>query len=257
MTGHIHSSREGAVVTLTIANPARRNAITLAMYDSLEEQFAAIGADPSVRALVLRGHGEAFAGGTDIGELAAIRTGADGVAYEAQMRRVQEGLLALDVPVVSVVRGPCAGGGLVLAALSDLVLCSDDARFGSPIARTIANTFSATSLARLQQCFGRRATAEMLFTGRLLSAERAAQAGFVTDVVPAGELEARLTELLEEVLACAPLTLRSFKQLGRRLDEQAGQVQVEDIYATIYSSHDFHEGVTAFLDRRTPKFRGD
>lgn len=256
MTGRILADRDGPVVTLTIANPARRNAISLAMYDTLEEQFAAIAGDSSVRAVVLRGQGEAFAGGTDIHELAEIRTGADGVAYEARMRQVQEGLLALDVPIISVVRGACAGGGLVFAALSDLVLCSDDARFGSPIARTIANTLSATSLARLNECFGRRATAEMLFTGKLLSAERAAAAGFVTEVVPADELDARLADLLTDVLACAPLTLRSFKEFGRRLDASAAQVQVADVYDQIYASLDFHEGVAAFLTRRPPSFQG-
>ncbi len=180
MSGRVLVDRGDIAVTLTLSNPERRNALSFEMYDTLEAEFAAIAADPAVRALVLRGDAGSFAGGTDIRHLVDITTGDEGVAYEKHMRRVQEGLLALRIPIISVVDGPCVGGGLVLAALSDLVFCTPRSRFGSPIARTLGNTLSPTSIRRLQACAGPRRTSEMLLTGRLLSAEEAERCGLVT-----------------------------------------------------------------------------
>lgn len=256
MSGEILVARDAEVVTLTISHPARRNALTLAMYDALERECAAVSGDPTVRALVLKGAAGAFAGGSDIRHVADIRTGEDGVDYEARMARVQQGLLAVQVPVIAVVDGPCVGGGLVLAALSDIVLCTPGSRFGAPIALTLGNILSPTSIARLQQCFGRRATSEMLLTGRLLSASEAADAGFVTAVVEEAEIDARLTSTLDAIRRCAPLTLRSFKEFERRIDAQLANVQTADVYREVYGSADFREGVEAFLSRRPARFEG-
>lgn len=256
MTGQVLVDRADAVVTLTLSHPERRNALTYEMYDALERACTEVAADPSVRVLVLRGAGGAFAGGTDIRHLADLRSGQDGVDYEARMRQVQEALLALRIPVLAVVEGVCVGGGLVLAALSDLVLCTPDARFGSPIARTLGNTLSATSLARLHACLGRRRTSEILLTGRLLDAEEALRAGFVTAVVEPEHLAARVADTVEAILGCAPLSLRSFKELERRLDAAAAQVPVDDVYAEVYGSQDFRTGVEAFLARRPARFEG-
>lgn len=256
MTGRVLVERADDVVLVTLSHPERRNALTYAMYDALRAALVDAAGDETVRAVVLRGADGAFAGGTDIRHLVDIASGDEGVRYEARMREVQESLLALRVPVVAVVEGPCVGGGLVLAALSDIVLCTPDARFGSPIARTIGNTLSATSLARLQQCLGRRRTSEMLLTGRLLDAAEAAAAGFVTAVVEPARLAERLGEVLDAVRACAPLSLWSFKELDRRLDAAAAAVEVADVYRRVYGSRDFHEGVEAFLAHRAARFEG-
>ncbi len=256
MTGEVRVEFRDAVVHVTLAHPGRRNALTYDMYDALAAALRDAGHDPAVRAVVLRGADGAFAGGTDIRHLADLRTGEDGVVYEARMRAVQETLLDLRVPVVAVVEGACVGGGLVLAALSDLVVCTPDARFGSPIARTIGNTLSATSLARLHACLGRRRTAQMLLTGRLLDADEALAAGFVTAVLPPADLDGWLEEVLAAVRACAPLSLWSFKEVERRLDAAAAAVPVDDVYRRVYGSADFREGVEAFLAHRPPRYEG-
>jgi len=256
MSGTVTADRRDGVLTVTLSYPERRNAITREMYAHLEAVLGSAAEDPELRALVLRGAGGAFAGGTDIRWLEEIRSGEDGVAYEARMREVQRGLIALDVPIISVVDGACVGGGLVLAALSDLVLCTPGSRFGSPIARTIGNTLSPTSIHRLATTFGRRRTAEMLFTARLLGADEAHDAGFVNAVLDPEALEERLTEMLAAIRSCAPLSLRSFRRLWRRVDAAVAEIEHDDVYADVYGSADFAEGVQAFLGRRDPRFEG-
>lgn len=256
MNGRVIIDHDNGVVTLTLSNPARRNAISPEMYDALEHECTRLVDDASVRTLVLRGAGAAFAGGTDIRSLADIRSGDQGVEYEAHMRRVQGALLALRIPIIAMVNGACVGGGLVLAALSDIVFCTPASRFGSPIARTIGNTLSATSLASLQQRLGRRMTSEMLLTGRLLSAQEAHAAGFVTAVLDEQPLEERLASTLQAINACAPLTLRSFKELERRIDAHLERIPTDDVYREIYDSADFREGVDAFLSKRPARFEG-
>lgn len=256
MTAAVTAIFADDVATITLDNRAARNAITREMYDEFERALDTCGSDRSLRALVLRGADGAFAGGTDIAWLTEIRSGAQGVDYEAHMRRVQHRLTALDVPIISVVDGPCVGGGLVLAALSDLVFCTPNSQFGSPIARTIGNTLSPTSIARLRETFGRRRTAELLFTARLFPADEAWRAGFVNEVIDPAEIEARVTSALQTIRSCAPLTLRSFREFGRRIDAAVSQVEHDDVYASIYASADFAEGATAFLEKRRPRFEG-
>lgn len=256
MTGLVEISRHEGIVTLKFNNPSRRNAISLEMYATLEGECARLASDDSARVVVLRGAGGHFAGGTDIGDLTGIRTGDDGVRYEAHMRRVQRGFLDLRIPIIAVVEGACVGGGLVLAAISDLVLCTPDARFGSPIAFTLGNTLSATSLARLSATFGRRLAMEMLLTGRLVDARQALDAGFVNRVVEAAGMDRALQEILERMQRAAPLTLASFKEFERRVDATLLEIQVDDVYGQVYGSDDFREGVSAFLERRPPRFTG-
>ncbi|ADX74557.1 enoyl-CoA hydratase/carnithine racemase [Pseudarthrobacter phenanthrenivorans Sphe3] len=255
MNGEIIVERNGPVVTLTLSNPSRRNSLTFAMYDQFERQCKVIAEDPAVRVLVLRGAGGNFAGGTDIRHFTALTSGEQGVEYEAYIRRVQTALLDLRIPVVAVVEGVCVGGGLVFAALSDLVYCTPDARFGSPIAHTLGNTLSAASLARLHACFGRRRTSQMLLTGELLTAQQALDAGFVT-AVEDSQLEARVGECISAILRTAPLSIRSFKELERRIDHGHSMVPTEDVYVSVYGSADFREGVESFLEKRKANFKG-
>ncbi|SDT35584.1 enoyl-CoA hydratase-related protein [Microlunatus soli] len=256
MAGDVLIDRSADVLTLTVSNPTRRNALTMKMYATIERECLDAAADPRLRAVVLRGAAGHFAGGTDINDLRDITTGELGVQYEHEMRRVQQALLDLRVPVIAVVQGICVGGGLVYAALSDIVLCTPDARFGSPIARTIGNTLSATALARLYALLGRRLTTRLLMTGSLIDAETARDAGLVTEIVSSDNLPAAVERTIDAIRHCAPESIASFKELERRLDHAAAEIPVDDIYRRVYGSADFAEGVRAFLNKRTPRFGG-
>ena len=254
--GRIRLLRDGPLACLVLDNPGARNALTAAMYEELHDACCGLAADPSVRLVVVRGQGEAFAAGTDIADLLAVRTGADGVAYEGMITRVLNAVRALDVPVVGLVDGPAVGGGLAILACCDLVYATPQARFGAPVARTLGNCVSPGTTARLRAALGRALATELLLTGRLISAEEAHAAGFIRAVVSATEFDGLVQDLVHQVSRCAPLSVAAAKEFGRRLDDRAGGVEHDDVFARVYGSSDFREGVAAFMAHRPPAWSG-
>jgi enoyl-CoA hydratase/carnithine racemase len=255
--GRVDRARQGALATVVLDNPGARNALTTAMYDQLRDVCLELAEDPTVRMVVVRGAGGAFAAGTDVADLGAIRNGADGVAYEGEITRVLDAVRALPVPVVALVQGPAVGGGLAIAACCDLVYATPDARFGAPVARTLGNCVSPATTLRMRAALGRGLATELLLTGRLATAEEALAAGLVRAIVQPGELDQVVTDLLARVSRCAPLSVAAAKELGRRLDDRAAAVEYDDVYAQVYGSADFAEGVRAFLEHRRPEWRGE
>ena len=255
-TGRVRLLRDGPLASLLLDNPGARNALTAAMYEQLHDACCSLAADPSVRLVIVRGQGKVFASGTDIADLLEVRTGAEGTAYEGMITRVLNAVRALDVPVVGLVDGPAVGGGLAILACCDLVYATPEARFGAPVARTIGNCVSPGTTARLRAALGRALTTELLLTGRLISAEEAHAAGFVRAVVPAKEFDGLVQVLLRQVSRCAPLSVAAAKEFGRRLDDRAGGIEHDDVYARVYGSADFREGVAAFLAHRAPAWSG-
>ncbi|MBK5249671.1 MAG: enoyl-CoA hydratase/isomerase family protein [Actinomycetales bacterium] len=192
-----------------------------------------------VRLVVLRGAGEAFAAGTDVADLRAITTGAEGVVYEHGITGVLDAVRALAVPVVALVDGPAAGGGLAVVACCDLVYATPGARFGAPVARTLGNCVSPATTARLRAAMGRALAAELLLTGRLADADEALASGLVRAVVPTEELDGVVADLLDRIGRCAPLSVAAAKELGRRLDDRTADVEHDDVYSAVYGSEDF------------------
>lgn len=246
---------DGPVATVTLARAAAKNALTWEMYDALVEACDVVPGS-GARVLILRGSGGAFSAGTDIAQFEDVRTGADGVAYERRIGHVIERLEALDVATVASVDGPAVGGGCALALACDVRLASDRARFGVPVARTLGNCFSAENLARLVDLVGPGRAADLLFTGRLVSADQALEWGLVTRVVPVGELESETAALAGELAQRARSTIAATKALLRRLRDarRPSPGACDDILAACYASRDFREGVAAFAGKRPPAF---
>jgi enoyl-CoA hydratase/carnithine racemase len=248
--------RRGPTALITFNRPDARNSMTFAMYEELHRRCDEADADEGVRVLVLRGAGDkAFVAGTDISQFREFRTPSDAIAYEERIDRTVGRLELVGKPTIALVDGYAVGAGLALAAACDLRVCTPDAQFGMPIARTLGNCLSMANYARLVALVGPARTKELMFTARLVSAQEALDAGLVTQVVPAEDVEGRVAELAELLARHAPLTLRATKEAIRRIRE-AGLPSGEDLVLEAYGSNDFREGVASFLEKRKPVWTG-
>ncbi|NNF80130.1 MAG: enoyl-CoA hydratase [Rhizobiales bacterium] len=246
------------VATVSFNRPAARNAITFGMYAELSQICETVGGADGVKALIVRGEGEhAFAAGTDISQFRAFSGPEDGLAYEAEMDRVLNTIEDCGVPTIAAMHGACTGGGAAIAASCDIRIAAADLKFGFPIARTLGNCLSATSLSRLVQLIGAGRTKEILFTSRLIRADEAQATGLVSEILPTQDaLNARAVELAQVLSGHAPLTLKATKQALARLRKTMAAIDDEDLIALCYTSEDFREGLEAFLAKRKPQWQG-
>ncbi len=247
----------GAVAWLTFNRPHARNAMTWAMYEGLSAACERADADEAIRVFVLRGEGEhAFVAGTDISQFQAFKSAEDALNYERRLNRHVSRLEAVRKPTIAMIRGYCAGGGAAMAVACDLRVAAQDAKFGIPIARTLGNTLSAQNIARLARLIGPARATELLYTARFIEADEGKAISLFSEVVEASRLEARTTELATLIAGHAPLTLRSVKENLRRLLERGRIEESSDPLLMCYLSEDFKEGVSAFLAKRPPQWKG-
>src|SRR3954470_713586 len=242
--------RRGPVAIVTFNRPHARNAMTFAMYEALVARCDEIDADDEIRVVVLRGAGgRAFVSGTDLRHFLDFDSGRTGVEYEEDIDRYLGRLDRLRKPAIAQVQGYAVGAGLSIAAACDLRVCTPDAQFGLPVARTLGNCLSMAGYARLVGLIGEARTKDVIFTARMVGAEEALGAGLVGAVVEPDRLDGHVAELVERLASHAPITLRVTKEAVRRIRE-ANVPDGEDLVAEAYGSDDFRQGVAAFLDKR-------
>jgi enoyl-CoA hydratase len=251
-------SAEPPLAFLTFNRPEARNALTWDMYDGLMSACDTVDARRDLRVLVIKGAGKAFAAGTDISQFTTFRDLDDGIAYEQRLDAVIDRLERVTRATIAQVDGVAAGGGCAVAMACDLRVCSRDARFGVPIARTLGNCLSAANTARMIDLLGPAKFKELIFTARLLTVDEVAAAGLVAQVTDADRLDAAARELALTVAAHAPLTIAATKEMVRRV-QAARRIppgQAHDLIGACYGSADFKEGVAAFLAKRPPRWGG-
>jgi enoyl-CoA hydratase/carnithine racemase len=254
--GSVHLSIEAGVASVLFDRPQARNAMTWAMYEQLMAICRQLQTDRSVRVVTFRGAGgEAFIAGTDIAQFQAFTTGEDGVAYERQIDACIVLLEALPMPTLAVVEGWAVGGGLAIATGCDLRIATTTARFGVPIAKTLGNCLSVANLARLTAAFGAQRVKRMLLLAENLNAEEALACGYLQEVCTPAELDTATGRLVQRLGALAPVTQSVTKEGLRRLTAHK-LPDGEDLIRRAYGSHDFHEGVTAFVEKRSPVWKG-
>ncbi|MFB6961910.1 enoyl-CoA hydratase/isomerase family protein [Streptomyces sp. NPDC056309] len=232
-----------AVATVVVHHPAKRNAMTAAMWRALPPLLDGLAADPDVRALVLTGSGATFCAGADISTLRGSPREAQRLAGQAE-----EALAAFPKPTLAAVRGYCVGGGAQLAAACDLRFAEAGALFGVTPAK-LGIVYPASSTRRLVSLVGPATAKYLLFSGELIDAERALRTGLVDEVLPEGELAKRITEFTRILTARSQLTQAAAKEFADgRTDRDAHWSE------QARASDDTAEGVAAFLERRTPRF---
>ncbi|MGL5363307.1 MAG: enoyl-CoA hydratase [Bosea sp. (in: a-proteobacteria)] len=251
---------DGPVATLAIANPAKRNAFDLEMWQALPALIAAIEAHPGIRVLVLRGEGSnAFASGADISEFETVRAdAAGGRRYEAANETAFEALSACKLPTVAMIRQFCLGGGFGLAAACDLRLASDGTRFGIPAGR-LGVGYPPGAIATLVAAIGAANVKELIFSGQQFDAERLKQMGFLNLIMPDELLEAETIALANAIAANAPLSLRAAKaaiNAAAGLPGGSSREALQKLADACFDSQDYAEGRAAFLAKRTPNFKG-
>jgi enoyl-CoA hydratase/carnithine racemase len=249
--------RRGPIAVLTLSHPAALNAMTWSMYEELSRYCIELDADDSVRVVIVQGAGDrAFVAGTDITQFREFKTADDGVRYEQNLDRYVGSLESLGKPTIAKIRGYAVGGGASLALACDLRIATPALKFGVPIARTLGNCLSARTLARIVELVGPSRTKQLIYTAELLEAPACLALGIVNEVVDDGNLDTRVDALAEQVAGHAPLTLAATKRtIARILEEQRPQPDEESV-RRVYGSNDFHEGVSAFVEKRKPMWQG-
>jgi len=161
------------------------------------------------------------------------------------------------VPTIAAVAGFCTGGGAAIAAVCDFRIASASAQFGFPIARTLGNCLSMANYARLTALIGPQHVKEMLLLAKMMDAPAALRVGLVSEVLPdTATLQARAQELASTLAGHAPITLQTTKEALRRLQAKIGDENIDDLIRHTYGSADFREGMSAFLEKRPPKWSG-
>jgi enoyl-CoA hydratase/carnithine racemase len=258
----VRRETEGRVATLTLQSPASRNALSLAMIEALIGEFAALGADATVRVVVLAGDGPALSAGHDLKELRAHRNDADrGQAFYERVfglsAELMQRIVALPKPVIAAVEGVATAAGCQLVAACDLAIAGDKARFALP--GVDVGLFCSTPLVAVGRTISRKHAMEMALTGALYGAAEAERFGLVNRVVAAGEALVEAQRLAAGIAARSAAILaigkRAFyRQIETPLAEAyalASRAMVENL-----AHPDAGEGIAAFLDKRAPRWEG-
>jgi enoyl-CoA hydratase len=260
LTDKLVANKENGIGWIVFNNPARHNAVSLEMWQSLTLVLNAYADDPDVRVIMLRGAGEkAFVAGADISQFKEKRSSPEAVQhYNSTADEAGEALRNSRKPTVAMIRGYCIGGGTGIAVNCDIRIAAEDAKFGVPAAK-LGLGYRFSGIKRLADIVGPSFAAEIFYTGRQFNASEALEMGLINRLVPVSELESHTRELANTIVNNAPLTIASVKrallEYGKdpaQRDLELCQKMVDDCYA----SEDYTEGQTAFMEKRKPVFRG-
>jgi enoyl-CoA hydratase len=252
----VETAVDGRVATVVINRPEAMNAFNTELLGLLHDEILALGTRGDVGALVLTGTGKSFGAGADIAEMRDY-TPEQAREFSELGQRATTAIESIPQPVIAAVNGFALGGGCEIAMACDVRLCSESARFGQlEVNLGIMPGWGGTQ--RLIRICGPGFALDLMFTGRMASAEEALRWGLVSAVHPKEELLGKAQEMAFGIASKSRVALRNIKLAAKRAYEQdlAGGLRLEaDLFGLCFASEDQREGMDAFLSRRTPEFK--
>ncbi|HEY7618873.1 MAG TPA: enoyl-CoA hydratase [Solirubrobacteraceae bacterium] len=247
---------DGPAVRVTLNRPDKRNALSLELMQDLIEALRRASAEPGVRVIVLEASGPAFSAGHDLSEMIDRD-----VAFFQQLfdvcTELMETIHRLPQPVIAKVQGIATAAGCQLVAACDLAVAADTARFATPGVKI--GLFCSTPMVPLSRAIGRKRALDMLLTGHPIDAETALDWGLVNRVVPADALDDEVAEIVDAIARSSPLTVGIGKEAFYaqiELDEHRAYDLTKAVMAMNARADDAQEGMSAFLEKRSPEWRG-
>jgi methylmalonyl-CoA decarboxylase len=256
MSEHVRFERDGAVCTLRIDRPEKRNALSPAMLSAIVDGVESIEGDDDVRTLVITGTGRAFSAGFDIDEFAGNQREEGQALFDRAIRALTD----FSYPTLAMINGDAIGGAVELITACDVRFGVHEARFGITPAK-LGIIYGDRGVSRFIDVMGSANTKELLFTGDLVDAERAKEMGLLNHLVEANELEERTYAMAERISSNAPLSLKGIKKvihtvLDKRSLTDIEQEWVDRLVQEAFESRDHEEAVEAFAEGRGPEFEG-
>jgi enoyl-CoA hydratase len=251
-------NRDGDIATVTLNNPDKLNALNQAMWQRLGKVMSELGAEESLRCIVLRGAGDkAFASGADISEFATVRaSSSQAKAYGEAIHVTMRAIADCRHPTLALIQGVCVGGGLEIASMCDLRTCGASSRFGVPVNR-LGLVMAYGEMQGLMMLVGQATALEIVLEGRVFGAEEAREKGLVNRVVPDDKVIEEAYATARRIADGAPLAARWHKRFINRLGDPRPLTEAErDESYACFDTEDFRIGYRAFLAKKKPEFKG-
>jgi enoyl-CoA hydratase/carnithine racemase len=256
---YLDLDRNDGIATVALANPEKRNALSLAAMEEMLEVFAEIAADATVKVVVLRALGPVFSSGHDLREIQCAGDEADVSRFREIFDtcvRMMTAIQTIPQPVIAEVAGIATAAGCQLVATCDLAIASSEARFATPGVKI--GLFCTTPMVALTRAIGRKRAMEMLLTGDFVDAETAAAWGLVNRVVAPDELAGATLALARKIVASSAFTVglgkaAFYTQID--LDQPKAYAYAKEVMSMNALDADAREGITAFLEKRDPTWK--
>jgi enoyl-CoA hydratase/carnithine racemase len=251
---------EDGIGYITFNNPEKHNAVSIEMWDALENILDGFRENQNIRVIVLNGAGgKSFVSGADISKFDKERSSKDAVlSYNKRTQKVYESLETFPKPTIAMINGYCIGGGLNVAVCCDIRICSEKSKFAMPAAK-LSLGYPFSSIKRLFDVMGPGMAKHFMFTAEKISADEALSCGLVQKLVKEDDLELFVNNYASTISKNAPLTIKAMKQIGIEISKNSDDRDLllcEQLASACFDSEDYKEGRKAFMEKRSANFKG-